>query len=413
MRWHYFISQLKAFFVNPKNVGLYIATALLSLYFGLVSVPNHHVINRVDPYSIQKEYKNDTAFLKSAKKQYEQARKPWLTIDPSAGAKDAIETYPTILKYDKKRLAALKANDWKEYALYSSKWYKYVDNLIFVEENANYMYPVEYGHNGIYKENGHYGYQQTYHLYNALLASKAKLNKNVLEERTALQRIQNSLSGWTTLILIIIVIFFAADILTNDYKYRTVVKNIPLSKSTVLWLKTAVVEIGVLLDFLMAFIIAVVCIAPKYGLGSFNLRTTFYMGRLYFKVPFTYLTLGKYYLQLSIFAILIVFIFIRLTILISLLSRNEYVAEIISSLFAVAGKVLYFSSGMGFVYPFLQYLPTTYFTIGDSLSGNLSYLMDTPGWGFNAGIVPLVLTVLAIELVMLLIYRIKKIPLIK
>lgn len=68
---------------------------------------------------------------------------------------------------------------------------------------------------------------------------------------------------------------------------------------------------------------------------------------------------------------------------------------------------------MGFVYPFLQYLPTTYFTIGDSLSGNLSYLMDTPGWGFNAGIVPLVLTVLAIELVMLLIYRIKKIPLIK
>lgn len=92
MRWHYFISQLKAFFVNPKNIGLYIATALLSLYFGLVSVPNHHVINRVDPYSIQKEYKNDTAFLKSAKKQYEQARKPWLTIDPSAGAKDAIAT---------------------------------------------------------------------------------------------------------------------------------------------------------------------------------------------------------------------------------------------------------------------------------------------------------------------------------
>ncbi len=88
------------------------------------------------------------------------------------------------------------------------------------------------------------------------------MNKNVLEERTALQRIQDSLSGWTTLILVLIVIFFAADILTNDRKYRTVVKNIPLNKSTILWLKTAVVEIGVLLDFLMAFIIAVILSCP-------------------------------------------------------------------------------------------------------------------------------------------------------
>ena len=79
---------------------------------------------------------------------------------------------------------------------------------------------------------------------------------------------------------------------------------------------------------------------------------------------------------------------------------------------AVSGKVLYFSMGMGFVYPLLQKLPTTYFTIGDSLSGNLSYLMDSPGWGFNAGIIPLILTVLVIELILLVICRMKKMLLI-
>lgn len=88
-------------------------------------------------------------------------------------------------------------------------------------------------------------------------------------------------------------------------------------------------------------------------------------------------------------------------------------AEIIASLLAVSGKVLYFSMGMGFVYPFLQHLPTTYFTIGDSLSGNLAYLMDSPGWDFNAGIVPLVITILVIELIMLLICKTKKIPLVR
>ena len=408
MRWHYFLFQLKTFFTNPKNIGLYIVTALLSVYFGLVSVPNHHVINSVDHYAIKREYKDDIAFLKVAKKEYEQANKPNLTVIPSQGAKNAMETYPTILKYDKERLAALKRKDWRTYALYSSKWYKYVDNLIFVKENQNFMYPAEYRHNGIYKENGHFGYQRTYYFYNALLASGASLNKNVLEERTALQRVQNSLSGWTTLILIIIVIFYTADIFPGDKKYHTVIKNIPLSKITILWLKTAVVEVGVLLDFFMAFIIAIVCIAPKYGMGSLNLKTTFYMGRLYFKVPFRYQTLGIYYLQLIIFAIIIVFIFIHLAMLLSLLFRNEYVAEIIASMTAVSGKALYFSMGMGFVYPLLQKLPTTYFTIGDSLSGNLSYLMDSPGWGFNAGIIPLILTVLVIELILLVICRMKK-----
>lgn len=412
MKWHYFLFQVKTFFTNPKNIGLYIVTALLALYFGIVSVPDHHVINRIDPYAIKKEYKDDTAFLKVAKKEFLQANKPNLTVIPSQGAKNAIETYPTILKYDKKRLVALKRKDWRTYTLYSSKWFKYVDHLIFVKENKNFMYPVEYGHNGIYKENGHFGYQRTHHFYNALLTSHANLNKNVLEENTALQRIQNSLSGWTTLVLIIIVIFCTADIFPRDKKYRTVITNIPLSKSTVLWVKTAVVELGVLLDFLMAFIIAVACIAPRYGLGSFNLRTTFYTGRLYFKIPFTYPTLGMYYLQLLIFTVIITFIFIHLTMLLSLLFRNEYVAEIVASIVAVSGKVFYFSMGMGFVHPFLQRLPTTYFTIGDSLSGNLSYMMDSPGWGFNEGINSLMLTVIVIEAIIFLICRTKKIPLI-
>ena len=158
MKWHYFLFQVKTFFTNPKNIGLYIVTALLALYFGIVSVPDHHVINRIDPYAIKKEYKDDTAFLKVAKKEFLQANKPNLTVIPSQGAKNAIETYPTILKYDKKRLVALKRKDWRTYTLYSSKWFKYVDHLIFVKENKNYMYSVEYGHNGLYKENGHVGY---------------------------------------------------------------------------------------------------------------------------------------------------------------------------------------------------------------------------------------------------------------
>ncbi|MEB3363383.1 hypothetical protein SDC49_05455 [Lactobacillus sp. R2/2] len=228
-----------------------------------------------------------------------------------------------------------------------------------------------------------------------------------------MQVMQNSLSGWTVLILVVIVCFFAADIVTNDRKYYTVLENIPLSKRTILWLKTGVVEVGVLLDFIVASVIALLCIAPKYGMGSLKLNTVAYLGRIDFKLIFKTETLGMYYLQFIIFAIIVSFIFIRFTILLSLTFRNDYVAGMLSSLFAISAKVLYFSFGMGFVHPVLEKLPMTYFSIGDSTTGNLAYLMDTPGWGFNSGLGPLLVAMLAIEILLFLFTQIKSIPLVR
>lgn len=414
MKKQYFLFQLKRFFTNPKNIGLFALTFILSLYFGLVSVPNRQLIEKVDPYAINGEYRRYTLFLNKATTKIKEMQESKNTHEvPNEGYVNAIKTYPDILNFDKHRINGIKANNWKEYVIYSSKWYKYVDHLIFVDENQQFLYPVQYYQNDNYREDGHFAYQRTAHFYDALAKSKQPLTKNIVEEKTTLQILQNSISGWTTLILILFVVLFAADIVTNDRKYYSVLKGIPLSKNTILWIKTGVVEIGVLFNYLLAFIVVTLCTAPRYGFGSFNLRTTFYTGRLYFIQPFKYPTLGNYFIQFGIFAILIAFLFIRLTILLSIIFKNEYVAELLASVFAVSGKVLYFSLGMGFVYPILQSLPMTYFTVGESLSGNLSYLMDSPGWGFNSGIVPLMLSIVIIEIFMLIISRSKRIKLIR
>ena len=413
MKKEYFIFQLKQFFLNPKNVGLYALSLVLALYFGLVSVPHRQIIEKVDVYSIRKEYKDDKAFLDVALKEIKHANAGNRYFNPSQGALDAAKTYPTIIKYDAQRLNALRKNNWRVYTASTSKWYEKMDTLIFMKDNKNYYYPVQYYQNGNYREDGHFGYQRTRYFYKGLLAAKTPINKNILEEKTFLQVLGISLSGWTTLLLILIVIFFSVDIITRDNKNKTVLNNIPLSKNTIVWLKTAVVEIGILINFSMMFLISLLCIAPKTGLGSLNLTTTFYMGRLYFKVPFIWVSLGKYYLEFIIFAVLITFIFIRLTILLSILINNEFVAGILASLIAISGKVLYFSLGMGFVYPILQSLPMTYFTIGESLSGNLSYLMDSPGWGFTDGLISLLSFAIVIELCLFLFNKNRNISLIK
>ena len=68
---------------------------------------------------------------------------------------------------------------------------------------------------------------------------------------------------------------------------------------------------------------------------------------------------------------------------------------------------------MGYVYPFLQNLPMTYFSIGESLTGNLAYLMDSPGWGFVAGLYPLIFAILIVEIFMIMISHSNRVSLVK
>ena len=86
MKWRYFLFQLKAFLVNPKNIGLFIATVIMSLYFSLVSVPNRQVIEQVDAKPIRKEYIDDTAFLKVAMQEIAYSKKPGYYSIPSRGS---------------------------------------------------------------------------------------------------------------------------------------------------------------------------------------------------------------------------------------------------------------------------------------------------------------------------------------
>ncbi|MEB3363179.1 hypothetical protein SDC49_04005 [Lactobacillus sp. R2/2] len=55
------------------------------------------------------------------------------------------------------------------YAHYASMRYKYIDDLIFEKGNQNFLYPAAYNKNDNFNMEGHYGYQRTFHLYNALL----------------------------------------------------------------------------------------------------------------------------------------------------------------------------------------------------------------------------------------------------
>lgn len=143
MKKQYFLFQLKRFFTNPKNIGLFALTFILSLYFGLVSVPNRQLIEKVDPYAINGEYRRYTLFLNKATTKIKEMQESKNTHEvPNEGYVNAIKTYPDILNFDKHRINGIKANNWKEYVIYSSKWYKYVDHLIFVDENQQFLYPV-------------------------------------------------------------------------------------------------------------------------------------------------------------------------------------------------------------------------------------------------------------------------------
>ncbi|MBP2058928.1 hypothetical protein J2Z60_002119 [Lactobacillus colini] len=403
MKRTYFLLQLKLFFNNPKNIGLFIISAIVALYFGLVSAPNHHIIEKIDQPAIQAELDDHQAFIKIADKEFQRSANNPNAMPPSKGAKEAKRTYPTIIKLDKLRLQALNNNNYRAYASFSWQWYHYLDSLLFQKAIQNYTYPSEYYSQTNYPGyDGHYGYSRITALYKGLSQGKTSVNKDILEERTSLQILQKSLSGWSVILLIIFVCLFTCDLLTYDQKFRTILKNIPLTKTFQLGTKLVVAFIGIIFNFLISFLIIILCTAPRYGLGSLSLAVPIYRGRPYYEFSFKTISLGRYFVYFSMMALLVILIFISLSILISLLIKNSYITAILTIIVAVIAKVSYFSLGMGYVYPWLRYLPTTYFTIGDSLSGYLSYLMGTPGWGFQWGLMPLLVLLIGLNLLLLI-----------
>lgn len=230
----------------------------------------------------------------------------------------------------------------------------------------------------------------------------------ILEERTALQ---TGIRAWNSSIvpiaLIGLVVIFSIDIVTKDRNHLSLVRSFPLSFEQKLWVKTAVVITTFSIVSLSIFLIGLSIVAIKEGFGSFAIPVTVFNCPILLEENFYTISIGLFYLQVIALILAIAYLFTRFIILCSLLLKNEYF-NLLVGIAVIFTERLYYIRGIGY-FSNVDLFPSTFFRVGEVLSGYQNHLYNSSAISFEIGIVSLVVAIVVVEILLFLVSRFKRI----
>jgi hypothetical protein len=269
------------------------------------------------------------------------------------------------------------------------------------------------GNPTLFKESLFPGKDQT-HLYNQTMLRFEDYLKNdytisygMIQEKTGLQALQKLLLNYGMFVFLFCVIYVSSDILSRDRQYRTVLQGLPLSWYRLLNLKTFSVFLYSLLVIVGLILVGVTAVSLQYGFGSFNMKVPIMIGQQLFTLEdYDVITVAQFLLKsLSVIPIL-VYLFIRLNVVLSLLLKNEWLVLMVSSLILFSER-LYFSRTARELFGIdISYFPQTYFDFGKIVTGEKNFLLNTETITYVKGIIVLLITIVIIECVLLVVSRI-------
>jgi len=112
---------------------------------------------------------------------------------------------------------------------------------------------------------------------------------------------------------------------------------------------------------------------------------------------FGLMSIGNFLIQVVPFIVLFIFLMIRLTVLFSLVFKNEVVVLILG-IFAVVFEKIYYSRRMRDIFGIdLSFFPQTYMDFGKVVSGEKNFLLNTDSITAGKGLLVVGATILIIE----------------
>lgn len=395
----YFLFELKAFSRSTKNIAVMILLVVAALYYSLFLAPNYRPNESINESEIQSEQDSIVHWIENRESE-----------GVSVGAQFALAYYPPLIEINSERLEALEEDDFKAYSTWTAEWYIYQDMFTFGNPqylSYNYVY---YGIDQEYPlQEGSYWYRETANRYAQYAEEDSKVSPAVLEERTALQTVYRLLNTSSVpVIMLAVVVFYANDSVVKDRKHLSITKSFPVSFSGKLWTKTLVVLTMTAFTFIGLLLIFLVIIGYQEGFGSFSLPISVYDGLvLNNRGSFDSISLGRFYIQAAVLIFLITYIFVRAIILLSVLVRNEFF-NLFAGIALIFSERIYYMRGIGF-FSNVDLLPPTYFPIGEVLTGYQNHLYNSPSITFQNGVYSLAATIVAVEIILFVATRFKRI----
>lgn len=235
---------------------------------------------------------------------------------------------------------------------------------------------------------------------NSYLEEVPEITFHLIQEKTAWQQIHLFFLRVGPLVILMLTVFMVSEVVTGDRDVRTQKAGIPYS-----WRKYLVVKSVASFCFVGLFFIVIFCWfllvdGLFFGFGSVSLKVPEYTYLSDYATNdsvFGLMSIGDYLVQVFPFAVLFIFLMIRLIVLFSLLFKNEVVVLALG-IFAVVFEKIYYSRHMRDIFGVnLSFFPQTYIDFGKVVSGEKNFLLNTPSITVEKGLLVVGATILVVE----------------
>lgn len=249
--------------------------------------------------------------------------------------------------------------------------------------------------------------------YQGYLDAKVPITYEMIEQKTALQTGISFIIGTTAFFVIFCAIYFSSDMLSKDKQHRSLLQGMPIGWYRLINLKSMVAFFYTLLILLGLLVLAGFIISIQNGFGSFKLSVPItipstqdveYFGYRYSE--YDSISIMKFFLlALGIIPILI-YLFIRINAILSLIFKNPWIALMISTILLFSERIYYSRTTTELFGIDISYFPQTYFDFGRIISGEKYYLLHLESITYERGIIVLLSTIIIIEIILFIISRI-------
>ena len=221
--------------------------------------------------------------------------------------------------------------------------------------------------------------------------------------KTGIQQLYSFFLTYGPLIILFITIFVASEVLVDDRKHHTLKAGQPLGWRKYIFYQSLSMFIIIMTGIALLLTVFFLLISLLYGFGDLSLLNTNYAyndgyraaEENFFTAPVT-----DFILQSLILTALLLYLFIRLNAVLSLVFRHDVIV-MIAGFAIIAFNRLYSGGGEDkFLGIGAHLFPQNYFEFGNILSGHQNFLTLSNNFTFDNGLIVLLTTIIIIEIIL-------------
>ncbi|QUW20320.1 hypothetical protein JSQ81_10595 [Sporosarcina sp. Marseille-Q4063] len=243
--------------------------------------------------------------------------------------------------------------------------------------------------------------------YDSYLTSDLPVSNEIIEQKTALQVLSNLLLSPMTYLIFFCAIYFGSDVLVRDRKNPTVLQGIPLSWYRLINLKTFVAFSYTMLVLFALFIAGMAALTFQNGFGYFGIQIPVLVpGTEIGFMDSEMISIGKFLLLAIGFIPILVYFFIRLNMVLSLVLKNEWLVLLVSSLILFSERIYFTRTLREILGVEISHFPQTYFEFGKVITGAKNFLVNLETITYSKGYLLFIIAIVITELLLVLVSRI-------